>query len=95
MRSPWARLLYWRMSEVSEDCYAARWLIGNEVSLWRMLQGLDRRYGHCLVSDEVIEELRVLSVQANGWIWTGHPEPYQEARLVSFDEWERLLVSMP
>ncbi|MGE3464316.1 MAG: hypothetical protein AB7I04_20605, partial [Pseudomonadales bacterium] len=33
MTDPWARLLYRRMSELSEECYAAGWVLGNEYLL--------------------------------------------------------------
>ena len=89
MSNPWARLLFRRMSDISEDCYAAAWLIGNEYSLWQILQRRGTRYGQCDVTAEELEELRLLSEKANGWIWTGGEGAYQP-RLVSFEEWENL-----
>ena len=91
MDSPWARLLFRRMSDISEDCYAAAWLIGNEYSLWQMLQGASPNYGMCEVSGEELEELRVLSEKANGWIWTDGEGSYNP-RLVSFEEWNHLVA---
>jgi hypothetical protein len=79
------------MSDISEDCYAARWLIGNEYSLWQMLSGASTRYGMCEVSAEELEEVRILSERANGWIWTGGPGEYTP-QLVSFEEWEGLIA---
>ncbi len=91
MADPWARLLFRRMSEISEECYYARWRFGNEYTLWRMLEGGSRQYGQGEVSEEELEELRVLSERVNGWIWTGETEEYLP-RLVTFDEWAPLLA---
>jgi hypothetical protein len=90
MANPWARLLFRRMSDISEDCYAAQWLIGNEYSLWQMLQGASSSYGTCDVSAEELEELRLLSEMANGWIWTGGAGNYIP-QLVSLKEWAELM----
>jgi hypothetical protein len=89
MENPWARLLYRRMSDISEEGYYAGWLIGNEFSLWRMLEGGGRCYGQCVVSDADLEELRLLSERANGWIWTGGSDEHVP-QLVSFARWEEL-----
>jgi hypothetical protein len=91
MTNPWARLLFRRMSDISEDCWAATWLIGNEYRLWRALAGEGSRYGLCDVSADELEELRLLSAQAQGWIWTGGPGVYTP-QLVSFDTWTTLLA---
>ncbi len=91
MGNPWARLLHRRMSDISEDGYAAGWLIGNEYSLWRMLQGGDRRYGQIVVTSEDLEELRLLSEQAGGWIWTDR-DGSDQPQLVSFDAWQSLMA---
>ncbi len=91
MTGPWARLLYRRMSDISEDGYAAGWLIGNEFSLWRMLHGGDPRYGQTVVSPDDLEELRVLSEQAGGWIWTDR-DGRDEVQLVPFDTWRAIVA---
>ncbi len=91
MADPWARLLYRRMSDISEDGYAAGWRIGNEYALWRMLQGGDRRYGQIVVSSEDLDELRLLSEHAHGWIWTDR-HGTDEPQLVSFATWRDLMA---
>jgi hypothetical protein len=91
MRNPWARLLFRRMSDISEECWAAAWLIGNEYQLWSALAGENSRYGQCDLSADDIEELRVLSTQAQGWIWTGGPGVYTP-QLVSVDTWASLVA---
>jgi hypothetical protein len=86
MADPWARLLFRRMSEISEEAFAAGWYIGNEFLLWRALHGEGETID---LSPEELEELRVLSREANGWIWTGEEDEYL-LRLVSFEEWRGL-----
>jgi hypothetical protein len=79
------------MSDISEDGYAAGWRIGHEFALWRMRHGGDRRYGQVVVSDETIEELRLLSERAGGWIWTDR-ESSDEVQLVPFDTWQAVVA---
>jgi hypothetical protein len=91
MKNPFARLLYQKMSAISEDCWAAVWWPDNEYTLWEILQGEREKYGGAVVDYEDVEELRVLSEHANGWIWTG---PHREftPQLVSIDEWRSLIT---
>ncbi len=91
MANPWARLLFRRMSDISEECWAAAWLIGNEYALWQMLQGDTRRFGQCEVLADELDELRLLSDQAQGWIWTGGAGIYIP-QFVSLDEWAAILL---
>jgi hypothetical protein len=93
MANPWVRLLRRRMSDISEDCYAAGWLIGNEYSLWRLLHGESSAYDKFDVPEEELEELRLLSQKAGGWIWTGGPDEHIP-RLVSFEEWAERLAEV-
>lgn len=86
MRDPWARLLFRRMSELSEECHAAGWLIGNEFLLWRVLEGSVADYGGSALSAEELEELRVLSQRAGGWIWTGSVDEHLP-RLLPLEQW--------
>ena len=78
MANPFVRLLYQKMSAISEDCWAAGWMTGNEYALWDALHGDSHRYGWSHISYEELEELRVLSELAGGWISTG-PAPYLHA----------------
>ena len=57
------------MSEISEECYCAGWLIGNEHRLWSAMTDPtdDRRYGMGEISQEQIERLRMLSAMCGGW----------------------------
>jgi hypothetical protein len=80
--------LYEFMSDISEQCYCAVWMDGNEYVLWEMVANPEasRRYGQDVVDDEDIEALRKLSSEAGGWIlWRddcNHPE-------LPADEWGR------
>jgi hypothetical protein len=91
LANPWARLLYRRMSDLSEEGWAAGWLIGNEFALWDAIHGGGRTYGQHLLSDAEIEELTVLSEQAGGWIFTGDDGEHVP-QLVAFDRWQVLLA---
>lgn len=91
MKNPFARLLYQKMSSISEDCWAAVWLVDNEYTLWEILQGERQQYGAGQIDYEDVEELRVLSELANGWIWAG-PDREFTPRLVSFDKWHSLIT---
>ena len=91
MDNPYARLLRQKMSEISEDCWAAGWLVDNEFTLWEILQGERIDYGGFAVGHGDREELRVLSQLANGWIWTG-PDGKFTPQLVSFGEWHSIIA---
>ena len=64
------RALYELMSRISEDCYCAGWMGGNEYTLWEMVcdPNADRFYGRCDVSEQDIEDLRAISAEVGGWI---------------------------
>lgn len=86
MDDPWARLLRLRMSEISEDTFAAGWYIGLEYLLWQALE--EGEEAPLTLSAREADELRVLRDQAGGWIWTGDEDEYVP-RLVDFAEWRR------
>lgn len=60
--------LYDTMSEISEDCWSAGWMIGNEHAIWSALQAGDTRYGMTRMDPELLEKCRALSEQLGGWI---------------------------
>ena len=65
------------MSEISERCYCAGWLIGLEYELWAILIGESDReeYGIDEVNGTDLFELRRLSAECGGWIiWEPDPE---------------------
>jgi hypothetical protein len=89
MTNPYARLLYQKMSAISEDSWCAGWLSGNEYALWEILHGDRHEYGWGDVRYEDLEELRILSEHARGWIWTG-PDKEYTPQLVTLEEWESI-----
>ena len=62
--------LFQLMSDISEQCYCAAWMHGNEYVLWEMVSDPDasRSYGQDVVAEEDIDALRMLSSDINGWI---------------------------
>jgi hypothetical protein len=77
------------MSDISQEGYAGGWVLDNEFALWRMLQGGDPRYGRYVVTAGDLEELRLLSEQAGGWIWTGGDDA-GTTQLVPFQAWRAI-----
>lgn len=90
-----ARVLVEWMSNISEQQYFAGWLIGTEFALWSMLEGGSRDWGFGDVPERDIEDLRILSQRAGGWIVSdsGDDKEYDGKRLVSFAEWRELYVA--
>ena len=64
------KALYDRMSDISEECYAAGWMTGNEYTLWEMVANPEspRRYGMSDVRESDLNELREISTEIGGWI---------------------------
>ncbi len=58
------------ISEISQDCYSAGWLIGIEYQIWeRIHSSPSRRCGYRELSQQEIEKLRYLSGMIGGWIY--------------------------
>ncbi|HRE87526.1 MAG TPA: hypothetical protein PK095_00175 [Myxococcota bacterium] len=57
------------MSDISEDCWCAGWVSGNEMTLWRMVTDpkAPRHYGQSGVSDAQVEAMTVLSRLSQSW----------------------------
>lgn len=66
--SPDERKLYDLMSEISEDCYCAGWMMGNEFTLWNALQTGDMNYGMGDIDRELLSQVAALSVKTGCWI---------------------------
>lgn len=86
MRTPDAakQTLYDRMSQISQDCWAAGWMQGTEYALWAAMQCVEPvAWGAGVVTQRDIEALCALSAWANGW-WmrVGH-----EPVFISLTEW--------
>jgi hypothetical protein len=59
--------------------------------LWDVLRGDQQAYGLGQVGDTDLEELRLLSKHANGWIWAGQGTEHTP-QLVTFAEWDALFA---
>jgi hypothetical protein len=83
-----ARLLMQRMSDISEECWCAGWLIRLEYILWEMVAAdAGREFGQGVVKPEEVAELRRLSERCGGWIvWDSD----RDGEIwVPREEWER------
>lgn len=61
------------MSDLSEDCWCAQWLMGTEFALWRFVQNGPSKWGQWgqgTVGRDDIIELKALSELCKGWfVW--------------------------
>lgn len=60
--------LFELMSEISEDCYCAGWMMGLENAIWGALQDGDLSYGMGEMDSSLLERVRALHVELGGWI---------------------------
>lgn len=86
--------LYDLMSDISEDCYCAGWMMGNEYAIWGALTDGDRRYGMSEMDAGQLEKCRILSDELGGWIvWVDDEQdpdlPVEEwgPRFIPMDRW--------
>ena len=60
------------LSDISEDCYCAGWLLDCEHEIWEMVAApgpaADYRWGMAQVTAVALERLRVLSAACGGWV---------------------------
>lgn len=91
--------LYRLMSEISEHCYCAGWLSGNEYTLWEMVAdpAASRHYGMDDVEERDIQAMREISAEIGGWIrWVDdHDDPTLPSsewgpRFIAIDDWKAL-----
>lgn len=100
--TPWTvdhRALYALMAAVSEECYCAGWMMGNEFALWRILIDPtgNRQYGQSEVTGEQVADMRVLSDRIGGWIgWyddgdePGLPSEEWGPRFIPRERWDEM-----
>lgn len=90
---PLHQLLYDTMSEISERCYAAGWMQGNEYRLWSACADPTDplHYGMGEITAHEVATLRGLSAEIGGWIhWCDdatHPQ-------LHIDDWGPRFVPM-
>lgn len=82
------------MSDTSEECWCAGWLIGTEYRLWEAITDPEdhRAWGQDKIDDETVEHLRKLSKAVDGWI---RYEENEGEVFVPMDEWLRLYEAAP
>ena len=69
--SPASKLMDGAMSEISEDRYAAGWMIDTERAIWAALHG-DDPWGVADSHRDELAAIEALSVLAGVWVvWTG------------------------
>lgn len=56
------------MSDLSERCYNAGWMMNLEYVLWSCILNGPRKYGHDNINETDINHLNKLSIIANAWI---------------------------
>jgi hypothetical protein len=81
------------MSEISEECYCAGWLIGNEFRLWHAITDTtdDLQYGMGEITREQVEQLRTLSAMCGGWVaW----DDKDGAVFVPLAEWKQRIATI-
>ena len=92
MFTPDQKALYDLMSDISEDCFFAVWITGNEYGVWDAINGNARGYEQA--SAEQLQKCRELSNLINGWvIWRDDQDdpdmPLEEwgPYFIGMDEW--------
>jgi hypothetical protein len=91
--TPKQEALYQLMSDISEDCYCAGWMHGNEFTLWEIVSdpSVDHEYGRGSVDDDDIAKLRELSAEIGGWIrWRNDDDD----PLLPVEDWGPVFVPM-
>lgn len=82
--------LYELMSDISEDCYCAGWMHGNEFRLWDAITDPDddRRYGMGEIEPQQVQRLKELSQLSGGW-WRW--DETEGPQFVVLERWEGIL----
>lgn len=85
------RALYEAMSEISEDCWSAGWMMGNEYAIWHALHGGGTRYGVREMDRELLDRCKELSGRVGGWIiWLDD----RDDNNLPIDQWGPYFVAM-
>jgi len=62
------RQLYELMSEISEECWCAGWINGNEYAIWEAMQNGCYQFGMRIIDKDLLGKVRELSGRIGGWI---------------------------
>lgn len=86
--TPDQHALYEAMSDISEDCWCAGWLIGTEFAIWGALQDGDLKWGMGMIDEADLDRVRALSEKVGGWIrWWELPWTDRGPHFVPMTEW--------
>lgn len=88
--TPLQHKLYELMSEISEDCWCAGWMDGNEYALWDALKTGDRTYDMSLMDERLLEDCEALSEEIGGWI-----EWRDDEHGLPIGSWGPYFIAMP
>jgi hypothetical protein len=83
--TPEQRQLASIMSEVSEKCFSAGWIMNLEYVLWHALKNGERKYGHDTITKSDIQVLNQISSSINSWIYF---DETAEETGIAIDKWE-------
>jgi hypothetical protein len=79
------------MSFISERCWCAGWISGNEFRLWKAViePNDDFCYGFSNIESHQVEEMRKLSREIGGWFTWQDSSNIQESResFISMNDW--------
>ncbi|MCC6314195.1 MAG: hypothetical protein IT337_09270 [Thermomicrobiales bacterium] len=78
------------MSDISEDCYCASWLVGLEYSLWHVVEGADQ-FGMCFFGPDDLRVSQLRSLRDLSGYWAVWSHEVGDAVLISVDEWRSRL----
>lgn len=92
------------MSEISEWCWSATWIMGNEYALWDFINSEgSKKYGVCEtetdhVFAEDLQKLKALAEEVGQWpVWDDEVTDAETVagmylRWVSIEEWKQIVV---
>ncbi len=74
------------MSDLSERCYNAEWMLNLEYVLWNSILNGPRKYGHDIINENDILNLSSLSILADAWIVF---DDENEETAVALEQWKK------
>lgn len=80
------------MSDISEECWCASWLIGTEFVLWEAVLNGPMDWGQGRINEEQIDTLKALSNRYDCWIFA---LDYVGEIPITIRSWEKIYASRP
>lgn len=88
--------LYDRMSEISEDCFCASWILDNEFNIWDAIVNGDTSPTDQWMSPRLLRRCQLLSLEIGGWIyWADGPQFAPMAQWLAMVDARRKLAAAP